>query len=68
MRTPATHAPTLLEVKGLQKLFPVTEGVLARRAVGEVRAVDGVDFTLRRGEVGLSRMPMARNRRVTTLP
>ena len=50
MTAPATHAPTLLEVKGLQKRFPVTEGVLARRAVGEVRAVDGVDFTLRRGE------------------
>src|ERR1700741_2554939 len=50
MTAPVTHAPTLLEVKGLQKLFPVTEGILARRAVGEVRAVDGVDFTLRRGE------------------
>ena len=50
MTAPATHAPTLLEVKGLQKLFPVTEGILARRVVGEVRAVDSVDFTLRRGE------------------
>ena len=35
MTAPATHAPTLLEVKGLQKRFPVTEGVLARRTVGE---------------------------------
>ena len=50
MTAPATHAPALLEVKGLQKLFPVSESILARRAVGEVRAVDGVDFTLRRGE------------------
>ncbi len=50
MTAPATHAPTLLEVKGLQKLFPVTEGILARRVVGEVRAVDCVDLTLRRGE------------------
>ena len=50
MTEPATHAPTLLEVRGLQKHFPITEGVLARRAVGMVRAVDGVDFTLRRGE------------------
>src|ERR1700741_2847543 len=49
MTAPVTHAPTLLEVKGLQKLFPVTEGILARRVVGEVRAGDGVDFTLRRG-------------------
>ncbi|HEY7247923.1 MAG TPA: ABC transporter ATP-binding protein [Xanthobacteraceae bacterium] len=50
MTMPATDAPTLLEVRGLRKLFPVTEGILARRRVGEVRAVDGVDFTLRRGE------------------
>jgi oligopeptide transport system ATP-binding protein len=49
MRAPA-EAPALLEVKGLRKHFPVTEGVLARRAVGEVKAVDGIDFTLRRGE------------------
>ena len=50
MTAPATHAPTLLEVKGLQKHFPVTEGIVARRRVGEVRAVDGIDFTRRRGE------------------
>ena len=36
----------LLEVKGLQMHFPVTEGILMRRKVGEVKAVDGVDFTV----------------------
>ena len=30
--------------------FPVTEGMIARRQIGEVKAVDGVDFTIRRGE------------------
>jgi oligopeptide transport system ATP-binding protein len=50
MTAPATSAAALLEVRGLRKFFPVTEGLLARRAVGEVKAVDGVDFTLRRGE------------------
>jgi oligopeptide transport system ATP-binding protein len=40
----------LLEVKGLRKHFPVTEGLFTGRRKGEVRAVDGVDFTLRRGE------------------
>ena len=50
MTAPATDAPMILEVKGLRKVFPVTEGILARRMVGEVKAVDGVDFTLRRGE------------------
>src|SRR5258708_7560478 len=50
MTAPATHAPTPLEGKGVQKPFPVTEGILPRRGGGEVRAVDWVDFTLRRGE------------------
>jgi oligopeptide transport system ATP-binding protein len=39
----------LLEVSGLTKHFP-TRGGLLRRASGSVRAVDGVDFTIRRGE------------------
>ena len=30
--------------------FPISEGILLRRQIGEVKAVDGVDFTLRRGE------------------
>jgi oligopeptide transport system ATP-binding protein len=40
----------LLEVRGLRMHFPVTEGIVARRKVGEVKAVDGIDFTVRRGE------------------
>jgi oligopeptide/dipeptide ABC transporter ATP-binding protein len=44
------NAPPLLEVKGLRMHFPVTEGVMRRRSVGEVKAVDGIDFTIRRGE------------------
>ncbi len=39
----------LLEVTGLTKHFPVTRGLFGRRS-GEVRAVDGLDFTLGRGE------------------
>ena len=50
MTKPSTGAPALLEVKGLRMSFPVTEGILARRTAGEVRAVDGIDFTLHRGE------------------
>jgi oligopeptide transport system ATP-binding protein len=49
MRAPVAPA-ALLEVKGLRKHFPVTEGVIAHRTIGEVKAVDGIDFTLRRGE------------------
>jgi oligopeptide transport system ATP-binding protein len=39
----------LLEVQDLRVRFPVTGGVFARK-IGEVRAVDGVSFTLERGE------------------
>ena len=45
---------TLLEIRGLQKHFPLTQGILFKRTIGHVRAVDGVNMTLRRGEtVGL---------------
>ena len=39
----------LLEVRDLRKFFPITRGFL-QRAVGHVRAVDGVDFTVNEGE------------------
>jgi peptide/nickel transport system ATP-binding protein len=43
----------LLDVRNLEKHYPVTEGVL-KREVGRVRAVDGISFTVDRGEtVGL---------------
>jgi peptide/nickel transport system ATP-binding protein/oligopeptide transport system ATP-binding protein len=45
---PSTEAP-LLEVNNLKKHFPIRKG-LFRRVAGHVYAVDGVSFTLRRGE------------------
>ena len=43
----------LVEVRGLVKTFPIKGGIL-QRTVADVRAVDGVDLTVRRGEtVGL---------------
>jgi oligopeptide transport system ATP-binding protein len=43
-------ATPLLEVRGLAMHFPITEGMVVTRKVGEVRAVDGVDFSIARGE------------------
>jgi oligopeptide transport system ATP-binding protein len=43
-------ARPLLEVKGLRMHFPVTEGIVINRKVGDVKAVDGIDFTVGRGE------------------
>jgi oligopeptide transport system ATP-binding protein len=40
----------LLEVKNLKMHFPVTEGVMVRKVVATVKAVDDVSFTLARGE------------------
>lgn len=40
----------LLEVKNLQKYFPVTKGVLFQQQVGAVKAVDGISFRVDRGE------------------
>jgi oligopeptide transport system ATP-binding protein len=50
MTMPAPDPGPLLEVRGLRMHFPVTEGMIARRHVGDVKAVDGVDLTIRRGE------------------
>ncbi|WP_235023973.1 ABC transporter ATP-binding protein [Streptomyces sp. WAC05374] len=40
---------TLLKVEGLVKHFPIKKGLLQRQ-VGAVKAVDGIDFEVRRGE------------------
>jgi len=47
--TPAQAEP-LLTARGLKKYFPVTRGALLRRQVGAVQAVDGLDFSVRKGE------------------
>ncbi|MEM6674853.1 MAG: oligopeptide/dipeptide ABC transporter ATP-binding protein [Planctomycetota bacterium] len=39
----------LLDVKGLEKYFPLRRGIFQRH-VGDVRAVDGLDFHVGRGE------------------
>jgi oligopeptide/dipeptide ABC transporter ATP-binding protein len=49
--TQATIATdVVIEAENLTKYFPVTEGVLLRRTVGQVKAVDGISFKIKRGE------------------
>ncbi|HCT79734.1 MAG TPA: dipeptide/oligopeptide/nickel ABC transporter ATP-binding protein [Micromonosporaceae bacterium] len=40
----------LLQVSGLVKHFPVRRGLIRRRAAGVVKAVDGLDFSVSKGE------------------
>jgi len=49
VETPATTGTTLVDVKGLKVHFPIKGGLLGR-TVANVKAVDGVDLFVRRGE------------------
>ena len=40
----------VLEVRGLVKHFPLTKGILFKKQIGAVRAVDGIDLKLYKGE------------------
>ena len=44
-----TDAPVVLRVENLAKTYKLTKGVVLRRTIGEVRAVDGVSFELQQG-------------------
>ena len=46
---PRTEPRRCCESTDLTKTYPLTKGVVLRRRVGEVRAVDGVSFTLEQG-------------------
>ena len=43
-------AEDLLAVQDLEKHFPVTRGIIFQKEVARVRAVDGVSFTIKKGE------------------
>jgi oligopeptide transport system ATP-binding protein len=43
-------AEELLRVENLEKHFPITRGVIFQKEIGRVRAVDGVSFSVERGE------------------
>ncbi|MFF2041273.1 ABC transporter ATP-binding protein [Kitasatospora sp. NPDC058170] len=43
-------AEPILEVKDLVKHYPLTQGIVFKKQVGAVKAVDGISFDLRKGE------------------
>jgi oligopeptide transport system ATP-binding protein len=43
-------AGPLVEVRDLKKHFPVKRGLVFDRVIGQIKAVDGVSFAIRRGE------------------
>ncbi|MFC6086872.1 ABC transporter ATP-binding protein [Sphaerisporangium aureirubrum] len=46
----AQPAERILEVRDLVKHFPLTQGIVLKRQIGAIKAVDGVSFDLHRGE------------------
>ena len=44
------HENVLLEVQDLKMYFPVTAGLLLKRKVADIKAVDGISFQVREGE------------------
>ena len=47
---PAVASSTLVDIRDLKMHFPLTQGIVLQRVVGQVRAVDGVSFTIERGK------------------
>ena len=41
---------TLVDVRDLKMHFPLTQGIIRQRVIGYVRAVDGVSFSIERGQ------------------
>lgn len=46
----AVKTQNLVEVNNLKMYFPVTKGIVLRRKIGDVKAVDGLTFSIREGE------------------
>ena len=46
----AVASKTLIDVRDLKMHFPLTQGIIRQRVIGYVRAVDGVSFSIERGQ------------------
>jgi oligopeptide transport system ATP-binding protein len=45
-----TNNNTLLDVHNLKMYFPITQGIIIQRHVGDIKAVDGITFSIVQGE------------------
>ena len=45
-----SNGTDILEVRNLQMYFPVTSGIIFQRKVADIKAVDGVTFSIKKGE------------------
>jgi oligopeptide transport system ATP-binding protein len=48
--TPSQATPALVDVQQLKKHFPIRQGLIIERVTGSVKAVDGISFSIQRGE------------------
>ena len=45
-----TNNETLVTIDDLKMYFPITQGIVIQRHVGDIKAVDGLTFNVKRGE------------------
>ncbi|MFI6346498.1 ABC transporter ATP-binding protein [Streptomyces sp. NPDC050560] len=50
IEAPVETGEPILQVRNLVKHFPLTQGIIFKRTVGAVKAVDGISFDLHQGE------------------
>ncbi|MFE1793915.1 ATP-binding cassette domain-containing protein, partial [Streptomyces sp. NPDC059525] len=50
IEAPVERGEPILQVRNLVKHFPLTQGILFKKQIGAVRAVDGISFDLHQGE------------------
>src|SRR5713101_653455 len=44
------RADSLMQVNNLKMYFPITQGIIFQRKVGDIKAVDGLSFDIKKGE------------------
>ena len=50
MDSPEPTSDALLQIRGLKKHFPITSGIVFKRKIGAVKAVDGITLSVGKGE------------------